>query len=133
MLPRVILLPSLRLYSKCYPRRKSLTLLPCSIIYYFSRLPWNGHIPCVQCERETDCFKSMTSAHAQTFSLLPVKSYYSQSFSLFLSRGTNKAKIVSRWLCYQFLLSIFLFRTFFQNFYSKLFFQHFFSSFNRRR
>ena len=40
------------------------------VIYFFSRLRWNGHIPCVHCERETADFESMPTARAQTFSLL---------------------------------------------------------------
>ena len=45
----------------------------------FSRLRWNGHIPCVQCERESASFESMPSTHGQIFSLLPVIVHYATS------------------------------------------------------
>ena len=41
--------------------------------WFFSRLDWNSRIPCVQREREIAYFEPMPSAHAQTFSLVPVK------------------------------------------------------------
>ena len=88
---------------------------------FFSRLRWNRHIPCVQCERETAYFESMPSAHAQTFSSLGSNSlYYSYYPYDFLSLRV--------------LLSIFLFRNvfskifrdfFFITFYSKIFVQNF--------
>ena len=36
-------------------------------MFIFSRLCWNDHISCVQCERESAYFESMLSAHAHTF------------------------------------------------------------------
>ena len=88
---------------------------------FFSRVRWNRHIPCVQCERETAYFESMPSAHAQTFSSLGSNSlYYSYYPYDFLSLRV--------------LLSIFLFRNvfskifrdfFFITFYSKIFVQNF--------
>ena len=61
---------------------------------------------------EPDTFPS---AHAQRFSLLSVKSYFSLSFSLFLSRGASKVKIVSHWL----IVTKFLLRHIFFPFFSK--------------
>ena len=60
-----------------------------AVIYLFFRLCRNGHIPWVQCKRDTACFESMPSAYAADFF------YYSLSFSLLLSRCASKAKIVS--------------------------------------
>ena len=74
----------------------------------------------MQCERETASFKSMQSAHAQTFSLF-------SSFSLFLSRSASKVTIVSQRLI---LLLIFLSELFFEIFFSKIFFSIFFLQFS---
>ena len=64
-------------------------------IYLLARLRGNGQIFCVQCERKTAYFESIPNAYVQTFSLRTVKSYYFLSFTLFLSKGASKAKIVS--------------------------------------
>ena len=55
------------------------------------------------------------------YSLRSNRPYYFLSFSLFLSRGASKEKIVSHWLCYKFFLSIFLFR----NIFCQIFFSNF--------
>ena len=67
-------------------------------IYLSSRLRRNGHSPCVQCKRKSAYFKSMPTAHTQTFSLLPVKNCYSLFSSSVLSRSASKAKIMSHLL-----------------------------------
>ena len=72
-------------------RWKSLTVLPCWVIYYFFRLRWNSRIPCVQCVRETANFKS-----SPYHSLIPGRN--EGYFSLSLSRSASKSKIVLHWL-----------------------------------
>ena len=62
----IFLIPDISIYIYVYGDLKCYW-----IPYFFSRLRWNGHIPCVQCECETAYFESMRSTHAQTFSLLP--------------------------------------------------------------
>ena len=97
-------------------------------MYLFSRLRCNDHIPCVHCERETAYFESMSSAYAQTFLSLPVISYYSLSFSLFLTKFASKARIVSHLLMFvvNFGYQYFLFDIFFsKHFFSKAFFFNF--------
>ena len=94
----------------------------------FFRLRWNSHISGVQCERETVYLQSIPSAHAQIFSLLHLKSYYSLAFSLFLSRGVSQAKMVVALIncvisiCYQY----FRFEIFFSKIIFEIFFQTFF-------
>ena len=52
-------------------RGKRVTDSPQAVIYLFSRLRWNNHIPCVQCKRDTAYFESMRGAYAANFFIAP--------------------------------------------------------------
>ena len=90
-----------------------------AVIYLFSRLGSNRHIPCVQWERAT-----LPILNHDTTDVFPV-------FRPVLSKGASKEKTVWHlWMykcCYKFWLWIFLFcNLFIQNFFFNIFFPQFF-------